>query len=280
MRRKILIGALALLGVILLAVIALIIWLHTGMGERTVAGYVAGKARDAIKGDLRVRGIEVGGLLHVCVDDLELRDPDGHKALTAERACVRISPLALRSHRVVLSEGRLEKPWIEIAKVPGTQETTLQRAIAPRVESTPAGPLQWIIEVQDLQLHRGAATVRPELGEPANFALEDLEIPQARARYAAGGAAAALQLSAQLAAPGRLPIQLDLDATLDGAPATGKVSLRALKLGLGRSGLALSGWWDLARNAGALELRELAVEPRDLEAALKKTPLAGAVHGE
>ena len=104
------------------------------------------------------------------------------QTLTAERACVRISPLALRSHRVVLSEVRLEKPWIEIAKVPGTQETTLQRAIAPRVESSPSGPLQWIIEVQDLQLHRGAATVRPELGEPANFALEDLEVPQARAR--------------------------------------------------------------------------------------------------
>ena len=40
----------------------------------------------------------------------------------------------------------------EIAKVPGTNETTLQRAIKAKHPSAPGGPLQWVMDVQKLQL--------------------------------------------------------------------------------------------------------------------------------
>ncbi|MFN2550180.1 MAG: translocation/assembly module TamB domain-containing protein [Myxococcales bacterium] len=274
------IGFFSLLGFVVLAVVAALVWLHTGTGREELGRYVTHEARNAIQGDLRVRQIRVGGFLHVCVDGVELRDPDGHKVLAAERACVKLKPLSLKAHRVVLTEAQLEKPWVEIAKVPGTNETTLQRAIKPKHPSAPGGPLQWVIDVQSLQLTGGTVTMRPELGEPATFALEDLTISDAHALYAADQAAAGLKLSAQIAAPGRIPAAVDLDASVEGALATGKVALRTLRVKLGESGLAANGSWDIARNAGAVAIRELKVLPEDLEKLLPKKPLASAVSGE
>jgi len=57
--------------------------------------------------------------------------------------------------------------------------------------------------VRNLELRSGSVTVRPELGADATFSLRDLDVGQARAYYGADSTAAALKLSAQLAAPGR-----------------------------------------------------------------------------
>ena len=78
--RGIAIALLAVLAAVVLAIVVVLIWLQTGMGASRLAGYVMQKARDAIQGELRVRAIHVSGLLHVCVDDVSLRDPDGHEA--------------------------------------------------------------------------------------------------------------------------------------------------------------------------------------------------------
>src|SRR5690348_1663963 len=106
-----------------LLVLALVIWLHTGSGRRTVASVAMKQARGALAGELRVGEVRIGGFLQVCVDHVELLDPDGHQVFTAQRACVALAPGALVSKDVVLREVTLEKPWLEIAKVPGTNET-------------------------------------------------------------------------------------------------------------------------------------------------------------
>lgn len=279
-RRVLVIALGSVLGFVVLAVVVALVWLHTTGGAEELGRFITNEARNSIQGDLRVRQIHVGGFLHICVDGVELRDPDGHKVLTAERACVRLQPLALKAHRVLLKEAQLEKPWIEIAKIPGTAETTLSRALAPRKKSEPGGPFQWVIDVQSLQLRGGTVTLRPALDEPANFALEDLDVSDAHARYSAEAAAAALTIAAQLAAPGKAPIALQLDATLDGPPATGKADVRTLRVRLGQSGFSLNGSWDLARQAGALSLRDLVVLPRDVQTVLPSAPLAGEVRGE
>ena len=272
----------SVLGFVLLAIVLGLVWLHTGTGADELGRFVANEARNAIAGDLKVKDIHVSGFLHVCVDGVELRDPEGHKVASAERACVRLQPLALKSHRIALQEVQLVKPWLEIAKVPGTSETTLSRAVAAKKQSAPSssGPLAWVIEVQSLALRGGSVTVLPELGKPATFALEDLDIWQAHARYAVDGAAAALKLAARLAAPGKLPIALDLDATVQGAPASGHLEVKSLRLKLGQSGVAVSGSWDLAAQSGALALRELLVTPQDVEALTHKPQLKGEVRGE
>jgi len=284
--RIIWIAALSLLGVVALAIVAALVWLHTGSGAGQLGRYVANEARNAIEGDLRVGAIHVGGFLHICVDGVDLRDPDGHRVLSADRACVRLQPLALKAHRVVITEAQLERPWVEIAKVPGTGETgtgetTLQRAIKPRKPPQPGGgPFEWKIDVRNLELRGGSITVRPELGADATFALRDLNVTDAHARYAADSAAAALGLSAQLSAQGAAPVALDLDATLEGAAATGTVALKSFRAKLGESGLVADGSWDLARRAGEIRVRQLVVRPEDVEVIAPKSPLAAAVRGE
>src|ERR1700694_2369020 len=275
--RAIAIALLALLGAVVLFAVVAIGLLHTDKGASELAAIVMQKTRDAIQGELRVRAIHVGGLLHVCVDEVSLRDPEGHEVVRAKRVCVTLQPLALKGNRVALSDVQVEQPWIEIANVPGTSETTLSRAVAPKVKSAsgPGGPLQWVIDVQHLALRGGAVTVRPELGKPATFALEAIEVSQAHARYAADGAAAALKLAAQLTAPGKAALAIELDAALAGAVATGKLDLKTLRVKLGESGLVASGQWDLARNAGAIALRELVVTPKDVALFAPTAPLAG-----
>ncbi|MGE5049880.1 MAG: hypothetical protein ACM3PC_14975, partial [Deltaproteobacteria bacterium] len=158
------IAVLSLVALLVLALVAGVIWLHTGRGAATVAQLVTSETRNAIQGDLRVGAVHVGGFLHVCVDGVELRDPEGHLALRAARACVKLQPLPLKAHKIIVTEAQLEKPWIEIAKVPGTSETTLQRAIKPRKPPQPGGgPFAWKVDVRSLQLRGGSVTVRPEL---------------------------------------------------------------------------------------------------------------------
>jgi translocation and assembly module TamB len=281
-RRILWIGTLSLLGLLLLAVVGALVWLHTGRGAEQLGRYVANEARNSIQGDLRVQAIHVSGFLRICVDQVDLRDPDGHRVLSAERACVGVQPLALKAHKVILTEVQLERPWIEIAKVPGAAETTLQRAIKPRKPPQPGagGPFEWAVDVRSLELHGGSVTIRPELGDEATFALRDLNLGQAHAHYAAESAAAAFSLSAQLSAPGEAPVVLSLDATLDGSSATGTVGLKSLRVKLGESGVLASGSWDLGRQAGEIQLRELAVLPKDVAVLAPAVPLTGAIRGE
>ncbi len=271
----------SLLGVVTLAIVAALVWLHTGRGAAELGQYVTNEARTAIQGDLRVGAIHVSGFLQICVDGVDLRDPDGHRVLNADRACVRLQPLALKAHRVVITEAQLERPWIEIAKVPGTGETTLQRAIKPRKPPQPGGgPFEWKVDVRNLELRGGSVTVRPELGADATLALRDLNVTDAHARYAADSAAAALGLSAHLSAPGEAPVAVDLDATLEGAGATGTVALKSFRAKLGESGLIANGSWDIARRAGEIRVRQLVVRPEDVAVIAGKSPMAAAVHGE
>src|SRR5262249_35566382 len=94
--RALWIGFFSLLGLVVLAVVGALVWLHTSGGRETLGRFVAEQARSSIQGDLRVKQIRVGGFLDVCVDGVELRDPDGNKVLAAERACVSIKPLPLQ----------------------------------------------------------------------------------------------------------------------------------------------------------------------------------------
>ena len=274
--------SLSLFGFLLLATVAAVVWLHSGTGAETLGRFVANEARNSIEGDLRVRDLRVGGFLHLCADGVELRDPDGHRVLSADRACVRLRPLQLATHRVVITEAELDKPFIEFAKEPGTGESTLQRALKPRKPPQPGsgGPFPWKIEVQKLALRGGAVTIRPEVGAEATFALRDLDVTQAHARYAADSAAAALNLAAQLEAPGQAPISLSVDATLEGAAKTGTAAVRSVRVKLGDSGLSASGSWDLARQAGEIRVRELVLLPKDVQVLAPKAPLDGPVRGE
>ena len=106
---------------------------------RKLAGIVTDEARGAIRGLLSLRSIEVRGFLTICADDVDLRDPDGNPALAADRVCLHVNPLALRTNKVLLSDVQLIRPRIDIAAVEtpdGKPATTLSRALEPRKPPT------------------------------------------------------------------------------------------------------------------------------------------------
>ena len=149
-------GIAALFGFVLLAIVLGLVWLHTGSGARTLGTEVAKQAQLAIQGRLAVGRIDVRGFLELCVDGVDLRDPDGIEVLRAERACVHVNPIALKAHKIVISELRLVRPWIDIATVTGPDgkpTTTLSRALAPREPpKEEKGPFAWIVDVTGIAL--------------------------------------------------------------------------------------------------------------------------------
>ena len=276
----------ALVGFVLLVIVGALLWLHTGAGREELGRFVGYQARNSIKGDLRIRNIRITGFLDLCVDGVDLRDPDGNEVIRARQLCLHVSPLALRANKVLLSGVKLEEPWVDIATVKGpggVGTTTLARALEAKVASTGApdtGPLKWVIDVQGLSLHDGAVTLRPGVKEPATFEVEHLNLDKAHVKYAADGADAGLKLSAQLIEPGKLPVAIDLDAGLEGTAQTGKAQIRSLRVKAGRSGLTATGEVNLGTRAGNLELKEIVLEPEDLAAFVQNAALSAGVRGD
>ena len=282
-------AAAVLIALVLLAIVGALVWLHTRTGAQKLAGVVTEEARNAIRGRLTVRDIQVRGFLTICADGVDLRDPDGNPALAADRICLHVNPVALRTNKVLLSDVQLIRPRIEIAAVEdpdGKPATTLSRALEPRNPPTEvqpqSGPFKWVIEVARLHVENGSIALRPAPGAPARFGLEGAAIDAPHARYAADGADARLTFQAQLTAPGTDPVSLDVDARLTGSAKTGSAEVREVRVALGESGFSGLGRYDLAARTGELHLRDLRVAPRDLAVLLggKPSPLSSEVRGE
>ena len=281
-------GIAALFGLVLLAIVLGLVWLHTGNGARSLGIEVTKQAQQAIQGRLAVSRIEVRGFLEVCADAVDLRDPDGIEVLRAERACVHVNPIALKAHKIMISELRLVRPWIDIATVTGPDgkpTTTLSRALAPREPPQPdqqKGPFAWVIDVTGISLEQGSVAMRPAPKETPSFALDRVDVRDGRAHYAADKTAAALALSGQLLQPGKLPIAVGVDATVDGPTNTGKLDLREARISAGKSGARASGSLDLGTRRGTVEIRDLRLFPEDLDALSRGKPgaLSGEVRGQ
>src|SRR5260370_28273063 len=76
-----------------------------------------------------------------------------------------------------------------------------------------------------------------------------------------------------------MAVALALDATMTGAITTGNLTVRILKLKLGESSVSASGSWDLSKQAGAVQLRELVVAPGEVRE-LTDQELLSDVRGE
>ena len=287
--RGVWIGLAAVAGLVLLAVVVALVWLHTGGGARELGRVVTDQARQAIQGSLSVRSIEVRGFLNICADGVDLRDPDGNLVLRADRVCVHVNPIALKTNKVLLRDVQIVRPWIDIATVQdaeGKPTTTLARALTPRKPPTEpqkqSGPLKWVVDVTRLTLTGGTVSLRPSPKAEPGFALEGVGISGSHARYAADGADARIGLTGELTAPGRDPVSLDLDALLTGTTKTGKAEVRSLKVALGGTGFTAQGRYDLGARTGELHLRDLSIAPADLGVFShgKPTPLSGEVRGE
>jgi len=287
--RGVALGAAILACIVLLAIVGALVWLHTGGGARTLGREVTKQAQEAIQGRLDVARIDVTGFLRVCADGVHLSDPDGNEVLRAERVCVHVDPIALKAHKINVSELRLVRPWIDVASVTGPDgkpTTTLSRALAPRKPPvTPAeksGPFAWAIDVTGISLEQGSIAIRPAPKEKPSLALEGVDLADGRAHYAADRSAAALSLAGQLLQPAHLPVALAIDAKVDGPTDSGKLEVREARVSLGKSSLRASGSLEIATRRGTFELHDVHIVPADVDALLpggKPGPLVGEVRG-
>src|SRR5207302_9401716 len=144
------------------------------------------------------------------------------------------------------------------------------------------GPFKWVIDVARLRLTQGSIAMRPAPGAPPTFALEGADISAPHVRYAADGADARISFRAELSAPGKDPVALDLDALLTGPVKTGSAQVRDLRVALGESGFTAQGQYDLGARTGELHVRDLRVLPGDVAVFTRDgtSPLSGEVRGE
>jgi hypothetical protein len=259
-----------LVGLVAVAWLSLLIIARTDWAKDRLARLAGEKATAAIAGKLTAREIAVSGALNVCLRDVSLEDPDGNVVLSAEEACISIEALLLPRKQARIRSVRLTRPALDVASVldpAGQPTTTLARAIAARVPQPPQpdqGPTAWTVRIDSLAMISGSVRLRPSPGAVPSFALENLALDGAQARYSAAGAQARLGLTGRLTAPGDAPVALDLDAQLEGAASTGKAQLRELRLRVGESGFVAEGSFDLSAKRGALKLRDLSLAPEDL----------------
>jgi translocation and assembly module TamB len=259
-----------LVGLLVVAWVSLLLIARTDWAKHRLARLAAEKATAALAGKVTAREIAVSGALDVCLRDISLEDPDGNVVLSADEACVSIEALLLPRKQARIRSARVTRPVLDVASVTdpeGQPTTTLARAVAARVPQ-PTQPDQrppaWTVRIDSLTVISGSVRLRPSPGAAPSFALEDLALSGAQARYSAAGAQARLGLTGTLTAPGEAPAALDLDAQLVGGVSTGKAQLRELRLRVGKSGLVAEGSVDLSAKQGALKFRDLSLVPEDL----------------
>jgi translocation and assembly module TamB len=279
--KAILLGLASLAAGLLVAVGTGLLVGRTHWAQRKLGDIVTEKATGALAGKLTARDVRVSGALDVCLKEVLLQDPDGNTVLTADEICASIEALALPKKEARIRSVSLRRPALTIASVEGPDgksTTTLARAVAPRHPSPPkpdSGPTAWKVSIGALNLKDGSVRILPALEAEPSFALAGLELAGATARYSASGASARLGLTGELTAPGALPVALDLDAQLAGGAATGKAELTELRLRLGQSGFLAKGSFDLGARKAALQLRELVLDPDDVEALVPRKPPPG-----
>ncbi len=265
--------------------------LHTQWARKKVAAELVSQAKGALQGKLSLGEVRLSGLLDLCIDDVDLRDPEGHPAFAARSLCLSLEATPLWQRVIHLRSATAAAPVLELAEVPGelpgTTTTTLQRALAPRTPSTPnqpAGPFAWSITLDKLDLQGGAVRLRSAPGATPHLALEGLSLADGSARYSALGAAGKLAITGKLATPGGLAAALSLDAVLQGSVEQGALALKSLQATLGGSTLSLEGSLRLPTLEGAVRLEEIRVLPEDVAALLgvplSECPLAGPLHGK
>jgi translocation and assembly module TamB len=279
--KVLLLGLASLAAAVLVAVGTGLLVARTNWAQRKLGEVVSKKASLALAGKLTARGVRVSGAFDVCLKEVALQDPDGNTVLTADELCASIEALALPKQEARIRSVSLRRPALTLASLEGPdgkRTTTLARAVAARNPSPPkpgSGPTAWKVSIGSFNLKDGSVRILPALGAEPSFALSGLELAGASAHTSTSGASARLGITGELTAPGDLPVALDLDAQLIGAPATGKAELKELRVRLGRSGLFATGSFDLGANKAALHLRELVLTPGDVDALLPRKPAPG-----
>jgi len=285
-----LLGMVGLVSLVLLFAFSL---LHTNWAQKKITAEVDSVVKSAIAGRLSLRALEVHGALSLCLHDVALDDADGVPAIRAKTICVELDALALAHKQVHARSVFLEGPEVFLTRelgADGEPTSSLVRAFSARVPkpeepaepSRQPGQIPVSIVADALVIHGGGFEMRDAPGAAPYLVVHQLELGPAKAAYASDGASAKLSLGGMFGLMNdESKVFASVDAELAGGITTGRVWLHALRVQLGQSGFAADGQVDLTALSGALRLRELLIEPKDLDALLgaKTNPLAAQLRG-
>ena len=250
--RRLLVGLGVLAALLVAAVLATVAFVSSAPGARYVARRVGALADDQLAGTVSFRSLRLSGALAIEITDLRIDDPDGHEVLSVKRLTARLSPAALVHHVVDVTSLEISRPRLDIAKE-GDGTTTLSRALAarhPKPPEPPGPPLAWTIRVAALALSGGAFAMRDSPGGEPTVALENLAL-NASGEKAPTSAAGKLTVTADLTAPGKMPLSISGSFSQDGDALT----LPSLEAQAGSSRLRASGRYDTAKRDGAVDVR-------------------------
>ncbi len=147
-RRWIKRGVLGLLGLIVVAVAAVLIILHTSFGREIVRKQIEAKVNEMFFGGGSVGKVEGSPFGKLVLRDVVLNGPDGKPAITAKKVTLGLGILPLLSKQARMTSLVVEDVDVRLARDPdGTLQVT--RMIRP---SPSTG---WSIQIPDIRVHRG-----------------------------------------------------------------------------------------------------------------------------
>jgi len=176
--------------------------LKTTWGSERLRRFAVTRVNAQIQGHLDIGRLSFGGT-RLVVEDVQLRDPDGHFVGSVARAEVEVAPLRVLHKELRVTEVSIVTPVVDLAS--GPAGSNLARAVQPR-HAAPPRPAQpktskegWVVRLDRFDLTGGGVTMSTSADTPAStkLHLSDLAL-HASARYATGNG------------------NLDLDLRLDG----------------------------------------------------------------
>jgi translocation and assembly module TamB len=240
------IGALSLVGFLLLLVAGALTYVATPSGGERLRGLVVERANAAIEGALTVGALSLHGP-HLVLRDVELRDPDGELVarVAALEVRLRLAPLARR--RIDLALVRLDSPRIHLEQDEGG--SNLQRATARHAAAEPqtggeGSTFGFVLE--DLEIADGVIDVVQRSADGTRHVHIDDLGARGSASKVADALEAHLAITARFAAPLEADFHLGVEAT-----GAGERKDARLELALGAAKLVATAHADDARHAEA-----------------------------
>lgn len=212
--RRLGIGALSLVSLVLVVVVAALAYVATASGGERLRRLVVERANAAIEGTLTVGKLSLRGP-HLVLGDVELRDPDGDVVAGISGVEVRVRLVPLLRRRLDVALVRLDGPEIHLEL--DESGSNLEHALAarkPTLEPETRGePSGLGLVVEDLAIDDGVVDVVQRSADGTRHV--HLDGLRARGSASQVGAAlgAQLEMTAQVTAPLEAAFHLSVDAT-------------------------------------------------------------------
>ena len=164
--------------------------LKTSWGGERLRRLAVTRVNGKIQGHLDIGRLSFGGN-RVVVEDVQLRDPDGHLVGSVARAEVDVAPLRVLHEELRVTGASIVTPLVDLTS--GPAGSNLARALQPRHPSPPK-PAQpktskdgWVVRLDRFDLTGGTITMSTGANTPAATKLHVTDLGlHASARYATG----------------------------------------------------------------------------------------------